>query len=64
VANVTPVNSAQITIAAMVYIATLLAIVGLLSVLGTAGLRARRARPSLQRSFDPSGRPRHAAQRW
>jgi predicted outer membrane protein len=64
VANVTPVNGAQVMIVPLIYIAALVAIVGLLSVLGTAGLRARRARPSLQRSFDPSGRPRHAAQRW
>ena len=65
VANVTPVNGAQVILAALVYIAALLAIVGLLSVLGTAGLRARRARPKLQPTFDSEpGRPRHAAQRW
>lgn len=63
VAIVTPLNGAPVMIAALVYTAALLAIVGLLTLLGTAALRARRARPGLHRSFDQPGRPRHAAQR-
>ncbi|MGH3964134.1 MAG: DUF4142 domain-containing protein [Pseudonocardiaceae bacterium] len=64
VASVTPVNGAPVMIVALAYIAALLAIVGVLWLLGTAGLRARRARPGLHRSFDQPGRPRHAAHRW
>jgi predicted outer membrane protein len=57
VVNATPVNGANVVVAAVVYIGALLGIVGLLTLLGDAGLRARRtsARPA---------RPRHAAQRW
>ncbi|MGH3778947.1 MAG: DUF4142 domain-containing protein [Pseudonocardiaceae bacterium] len=64
VARVTPVTGAPVMIVALVYLAAPLAIVGLLWLLGTAGLRARRARPGLHRSFDQPGRPRHAAHRW